>query len=155
MPSSRVRPGVRALLVGLIITGTVAGLMPQLSPGESATVHASVVADAGVTVRRDTDRRRKSKEDTNEEEKVLNGQVIEINTLTDPPQLIVGSVDGLTVVRVLKSDEIARNGVQLGDYIQADGTKQNEQLFDADQISVSERYSAPSTENDNKKKNKN
>lgn len=155
MPSSRVRPFVRALLVGLIIMGTTAGLMPLLSASVPATAHASVVADAGVTVRRDDDKRRKSKEDKNEEEKVLNGQVIEINTLSDPPQLIVGSVDGLTVVRVLKTDEIVRNGVQLGDYIEATGNKQNEQLFDADQISVSERYAAPSTENDNKKKNKN
>jgi hypothetical protein len=151
MPRSRTRPIVRTLLVGLIITGTVAGLMPLVSTSGPATAHASVVADAGVTVRHDDDKRRKSKEDKNDEEKVLNGQVIEINTLTDPPQLIVGSVDGLTVVRVLKTDEIVRNDVHLGDYVEATGNKQNEQLFDADQLSVSERYAAPSTENDNKK----
>ena len=81
------------------------------------------------------------------------GQV-DIDTLSDPPQLIVGSIDGLTVVRVLKTDEIARNDVHLGDYIEAAGNKVNEQLFDADQISVSERYAAASTENDNKKKKK-
>jgi hypothetical protein len=144
---------VRALLVGLIITGAVAGLMPLLSGGGAATAHASMVADAGVTVRHDDDKRRKSKEDKNEEEKVLNGQVIEIDTLADPPQLIVGSVDGLTVVRVLKTDEIARNDVHLGDYIEASGNKVNEQLFDADELTVSERYAAPSSENDNKKKN--
>jgi hypothetical protein len=143
---------VRVLLVGLMVMGTTAGLMPLLSGGGPATAHASVVAEAGVTVRHDDDKRRKSKEDKNDEEKVLNGQVIEINTLTDPPQLIVGSVDGLTVVRVLKTDEIARNDVHLGDYVEADGNKVNEQLFDADQISVSERYAAPSEENDNKKK---
>jgi len=144
------------LLAGLIITCTTAGLMPLLSKGGPATAHASVVADAGMTVRKDDDKRRKSKEDTGDEERVLNGQVIDIDTLTDPPQLIVGSVDGLTVVRVLKTDEIARNDVHLGDYVEAAGNKVNEQLFDADQISVSERYAAASasTENDNKKKKK-
>jgi len=142
------------LLVSLIITCAATGLMPLLSTTEPSTVQASVVADAGVTVRKDDDKRRKSKEDKNEEEKVLNGQVVDIDTLSDPPQLIVGSVDGLTVVRVLKTDEIARNDVHLGDYIEAAGNKVNEQLFDADQISVSERYAAASTENDNKKKKK-
>ena len=62
MPRAQVRPFVRVLLVGLIVTCTTAGLMPLLSSTGPATAHASVVADAGVTVRRDDDKRRKVNE---------------------------------------------------------------------------------------------
>ena len=84
MPSSRVRPVVRVLLVSLIIACATTGLMPLLSTTRPATAQASFMADAGVTVRKDDDKRRKSKEDKNEEERVLNGQVVDINTLKDP-----------------------------------------------------------------------
>jgi len=154
MPSFRVRPFVRVLLVSLVITCATTGLMPLLSSTEPAAAQASIVADAGVTVRKDDDKRRKSKEDKGEEERMLNGQVVDINTLVDPPQLIVGSLDGLAVVRVLKTDEIARNDVHLGDYIEATGNKVNEELFDADALSVSERFAAAPAENDKKEKKK-
>ena len=78
--------------------------------------------------------------------------MLDIDTLKNPPEVIVGSVDGLTVVKVLKTDEIARNGVHLGDYIQADGEKISEQLFEATQLSVSSRYKDDISENDNKDK---
>ena len=59
-------------------------------------------------------------------------------------------MDGQTVIRVLKTDEIARNGVRLGDFIEANGEKLHEQLFEATQLSVSEHFSVLSTDNDNK-----
>lgn len=150
MPSSRSRPFVRVLVTSLFVSFTVTTLMPLLPTAEPALALVSMVTDAGATVRKDDDKRRKSKEDKNEEERVLNGQVVEINTLADPPQLIVGTVDGLAVVRVLKTDEIARNGVQLGDYVEATGNKVNEELFDADELSVSERFAAAQPESDDK-----
>lgn len=79
--------------------------------------------------------------------------MLEIDTLKDPPELVVGSVDGQTVVRVLKTDEIAINGVRLGDYLEIKGEKQSEVLFDATQLSVSERFKGDSGNgNDNKSK---
>jgi hypothetical protein len=154
MPSSRARSLFRVLVVSLLVAFTSTTLMSVLSTPEPATAQVSVGVDDGVTVRKDDDKRRKSKEDKDEQDRVLNGQVLDINTLKEPPELIVGSVDGETVVRVMKTDEIARNGIHLGDYIQADGNKVHEQLFEADQLSVSERYAAASTENDNKEKDK-
>jgi len=44
------------------------------------------------------------------------------------------------------------NGVRLGDYIQANGEKINEQLFEATELSVSAHFSDIKQENDNKKK---
>jgi len=101
---------------------------------------------------KDKDKEKEKREKQENEDRVMNGQVLEINTLKDPPEIIVGSVDGQTVIRVLKTDEIVRNGVGLGDFIEADGEKINEQLFEATSLSVSEHFSASETENDNKDK---
>jgi hypothetical protein len=101
-----------------------------------------------VTTRnKEKEKERREKEEN--EDRVLNGQVLEIDTLKNPPEIVVGSVDGLTVVKVVKTDEITKNAVHLGDYIQADGEKISEQLFEATQLSVSSRYSDDISENDN------
>ena len=42
------------------------------------------------------------------------------------------------------------NGVGVGDYVELNGEKVSERLFEATQISVSERYSGAQSENDNK-----
>ena len=44
-------------------------------------------------------------------------------------------------MRVLKTDEIAMNGVHVGDYVELTGEKVNELLFEATEISVGERFS--------------
>lgn len=144
----------QALFLGAsIIVGTsvLAATVPM--PGASVQVAQATVAQGS----KDDDKKEKdkNKQGDGDEDHVLNGQVLDIDTLKDPPELVVGSVDGRTVVRVLKTDEIAINGVHLGDYIQANGEKQSEVLFDATQLSVSERYQgddSSSSGNDNKKK---
>ena len=148
----------RALLLGTAIiagTSTLAATVP--TPGMGIRVALTTVAQA-----KDDDKKDKDKQsESDDEDHVLNGQVLEINTLKDPPELVVGSVDGLAVIRSLKTDEIAINGVHLGDYIQARGEKQSEVLFDATELSVSEHFQAPdassssNNNNDNKKKKKN
>ena len=144
----------RALLLGTAIiagTSTLAVTVPM--PGMGIRVALTTVAQA-----KDDDKKDKDKQnESDDEDHVLNGQVLEINTLKDPPELVVGSVDGLAVIRSLKTDEIAINGVHLGDYIQARGEKQSEVLFDATELSVSERFKGEdtSTNNDNKNKKKN
>ena len=141
----------QALLIGAsIIVGTSVFAATMPLPGVTVQVAQATVAQD------DKDRRPKGNNAGSDDDAdhVLNGQVLDIDTLKDPPELVVGSVDGRTVVRVLKTDEIAINGVRLGDYIQANGEKQSEVLFDATQLSVSERYTGDSgsSGNDNKKK---
>lgn len=48
--------------------------------------------------------------------------------------------------------EIAISGVGIGDYVELNGEKLNEQLFEATQISVTERFKDVSASNDNKSK---
>jgi hypothetical protein len=114
---------------------------------------APATAEASVAFGKDDDKKDKDKKDKDgdhDQDHRINGQVLEIDTLKDPPELVIGSVDGRTVVRVLKTDEIAKNGVRVGDYIEADGEKIHEQLFEATQLSVSAHYTDEDTENDNK-----
>jgi hypothetical protein len=135
----------QALLLGaslIVGTSVVAATVPL--PGASIHVAQATVAQD------DKDRRPKGTNhgSDDDEDHVLDGQVLEIDTLKDPPELIVGSVDGETVVKVIKTDEIAINGIHLGDYIQAKGEKQSEVLFEATQLSVSSRYGDQSSDND-------
>jgi hypothetical protein len=139
-----------AILIALIAGGTA------VAPTAFSTTSVRV-AEATVLQEKDKDKDKKddkkSQGSDDDEDHVLNGQVLEINTLKDPPELIVGSVDGQTVIRVLKTDEIALNGVRIGDYIEAKGEKQHEQLFEATELSVSAHFTAPTEDEDKKKKN--
>jgi hypothetical protein len=147
MPISRLWSIGRAVLLGLVVTSVTTAVMPLLPMNQQATVEASVAFDKDDDKDKDEEKERREKAEN--EDRVINGQVLEIDTLKNPPELIIGSVDGQTVVRVMKTDEIALNGIHLGDYIEADGEKIHEQLFEATQLTVSSRYSDDVTENDN------
>ncbi len=95
---------------------------------------------------------RKNVGNDSDEDHVLRGQVLEIDTLKDPPQLLMGTADGSSVVKVLKTDEIAVNGVRLGDHIEVSGEKVHELLFEATQISIDERYTGAPLDDDTKDK---
>jgi hypothetical protein len=136
----------RALFFGAALLAGTSALAVTL-PDAGASVS---VAEATVLHKDDDDKKDKNKNrgSDDDEDHVVRGQVLEIDTLKDPPELIMGSVDGKTVIRVLKTDEIAINGVRLGDYIQANGEKVSEVLFDATQLSVSEHYSGEMNDNE-------
>lgn len=148
MPIPRLWLAGRAVLLSVIITFTAPALLQLLPTSHHATAEATVAF--GDNDGKDRDKEKEKREKAENEDRVMNGQVLEINSLKDPPELILGSVDGQTVVRVLKTDEIAKNGIHLGDYIQADGEKIHEQLFEATMLSVSSRYTGDISENDNK-----
>lgn len=145
MPVGTLFRRLRAALLIAIVVGSSAVVPAAFSPSAVSVVEA---APAQGKDRDNKDRKNQGSDD--DEDHALNGQVLEIDTLKDPPELTVGSVDGLTVIRVLKTDEIAINAVRLGDYIEARGEKISEVLFEATELSVSERYKAP--EDDGKKK---
>ena len=73
---------------------------------------------------------------SNKEDHELSGQVLEMNTLKDPPEIMVANVDGVSTVRLLTKDLIEKNGVRLGDHITAQGEKISEIAFDAQELSV-------------------
>ena len=135
------RVAERALVMGVVVMVSwteVAALLP---------IPVTSIAEASVTADKHDDGKdkkdSKKKDDDKGEDFVLNGQVLEIDTHKDPPEMIVGTVDGRTRVRVLKTDEIARNGVRIGDSVELTGEKINELLFETTEISVSERLGGP------------
>ena len=129
------RVGVVATLLSL----EVVALSPRLS---IPVAEASVAADKKDAGKDKKDS--KKHDDDRGEDFVLNGQVLEIDTHKDPPEMVVGTVDGRVRVRVLKTDEIVRNGVAIGDSVELTGEKINEQLFETTEVSVSERAGGPS-----------
>ena len=123
----------RMLAVGIALASALS-LLSGVLPGASPPT-----VEAGVAQGKDDDKKDKKDRDRNQDEDedhTLNGQVLEIDTDKDPPEMIVGTIDGEALVRVLKTDEIALNGVKVGDYVELNGEKLDELLFEATQISV-------------------
>ncbi len=73
---------------------------------------------------------------SNREDHELRGQVLEINTLKDPPELKVANVDGIATVRLLTTDLVEKNGLRTGDHVTLVGEKISEVAFDAQELSV-------------------
>lgn len=130
----------RLLLIAVLVSAAIGALAPLTVTPE---VHASVLADKKDEKEKSEKKSKKNKDDDRGDDFVLNGQVLEIDTRKDPPELIVGTVDGRATVRVLKTDEIAINDVGVGDYVELTGEKLNELLFEATQISVGQRFAGP------------
>ena len=123
----------RMLAVGVALAAALS-LLSGAFPGVDTPI-----AEAGVAQGKDDDKKDKKDRDRNQdddEDHTLNGQVLAINADKDPPEMIVGTIDGEALVRVLKTDEIALNGVKVGDYVELNGEKLDELLFEATQISV-------------------
>jgi hypothetical protein len=136
------------LRLGVVASMVSMGFLTLMPGPPTPTAEASVTAEK----KDDKDKKdAKHKDDDRGEDFVLNGQVLEIDDHKNPPEMIVGTVDGRARVRVLKTDEIAMNGVEVGDFVELTGEKINELLFDATEISVGERATAsvPSGDADN------
>jgi len=135
----------RLLLIAVIVSAVIGVLAPftVISP-----VQASVLTDKKDEKEKKEKSEKKNKDDDRGEDFVLNGQVLEIDTRKDPPELVIGTVDGRATVRVLKTDEIAINGVGVGDYVELTGEKVNELLFEATEISVGQRFAGPHPESE-------
>lgn len=68
-----------------------------------------------------------------------NGQVLTINSLKEPPELVIANVDGLMVVKLVGKEGpflIKSSGVRLGQHVQVFGTKISEVEFWADGVTV-------------------
>ena len=143
MPIARMVLAARAVLLSVVITFTAPTLL-QLFPGSpQAIAEATVASDDKQNEEREKEKEKERREKQQYEDRVLNGQVLEIDTHKNPPEMIVGTVDGRATVRVLKTDEIAMNDVGVGDYVELTGEKINELLFEATEISVGQRFDGP------------
>ena len=70
------------------------------------------------------------------DDRQITGQVLEINSLLETPEMVVANVDGKVRVKMLTTDLIAKNGVRLGDHVTLIGEKISEVEFEAQEMSV-------------------
>lgn len=126
---------VLLLVAAIAVSGT--GLATIL-PAEETLAYASVVAgDGQATVAYASVLAGDDKDDEDEDDEDddpnynARGQVLQVFPDRDPPELELANVDGKMIVKVMKKDEIAKNGIKPGDYIIARGEKITEQLFEA------------------------
>ena len=125
---------LRALMLALALTVVASSVEGLFS------LPAGPVALAQEKDDKDDDKKdNKNKGNDDDEDHFARGQVIGINTLKDPPELVLASFDGEMIVRVMKTDEIALNSVRLCDHIQMEGEKIHEQLFEATKIEVEQK----------------
>ena len=141
----------RALTLVAAVAFTTASVGP-MSTGDVSVALADNKRDKDD--KKDDKKSKKNVGHDQDEDHVLRGQVLEIDTLKDPPQLVMATMDGPSIVKVLKTDEIAINGVRLGDHIELNGEKISEVMFEATEISVAEHYSGAAVDEkkDDKKK---
>ena len=118
------------LVVGLIL------------PGIGYALTAPEVSHAAPTLQSDDDDEEKQDEDATDagrsarDDRMTTGQVMDINTLADPPKMTIANMDGVMEVRLLTKDLIAKNGVRLGDHVTLYGEKISEVEFDCQELSV-------------------
>ena len=65
------------------------------------------------------------------------GNVTEVHLDASPPYVVLANRDGPVVVRLFRGSQCPV--IRVGDYIEVDGEKQHEQLFDAEQVTVTGR----------------
>ena len=126
----------RALVLALALTLGASGLEVAVSAFPAPVAHAQDSEKRGE--KNDTKKNSNIGND-DDEDHFARGQVIGINTLADPPELTLASFDGEMLVRVMKTDEIALNGVKLCYHIQMEGEKIHEYLFEATKLEVEEK----------------
>jgi hypothetical protein len=54
----------------------------------------------------------------------------------DIPYVVIGTIDGEQRVRLHRDAQATCSSIRIGDYLEADGEKQNELLFDADDVTI-------------------
>lgn len=127
---------LRALVLALALTLGASSLDLAVSSFQASVVNAQETEKRGD--KNDTKKNTNIGND-DDADHFARGQVIGINTLADPPELTLASFDGEMLVRVLKTDEIALNGVKLCYHIQMEGEKIHEYLFEATKLEVEEK----------------
>jgi hypothetical protein len=118
------------------LTGT-ATLTPTATPTPNTSLTSPNKDDSP---RKPTSEQRQQRQLTNRSSKDdvhTEGDVVEVHVDGEPPYVVIGMRDGLQHVTLACGDRCPT--IRVGDYLEAEGTKQDEQQFLADEISVTSR----------------
>ena len=89
--------------------------------------------------RRETEEERQQRERTNRGNKAdvhTEGNVTAVACDAPWPSVTIANRDGLVQVRLVKGAQQQCSAIQVGDYLEVDGEKVHEQLFDAEDITI-------------------
>ena len=64
------------------------------------------------------------------------GNVLEVRCDAEWPSVVIANRDGAVEVRLTKDAVSACRSIQVGDYLEVDGEKQHEQLYDATDVTI-------------------
>ena len=111
--------------------------VPTDSPGDDSA------DDEREERERETEEERRQRARTNQGNKdddSVEGDVIETRCDLAWPAVVIANRDGAVEVKLLKPEaQNACSSIQVGDYLEADGEKQHEQLFHADSVEIKRR----------------
>jgi hypothetical protein len=87
---------------------------------------------------RETEEERRQRAGTNQGNKddAVEGDVLETRCDQSWPAVVVANRDGAVEVKLLEEAQQTCRSIQVGDYLEADGEKQHEQLFEATEVTV-------------------
>ena len=139
MSRSHIGRLARSIAVVGIVTFAAVGLA---GPRD---VSVTPVALAGVAQGNDN---HDDRTNDNTDERQLRGQVLEIWPDQNPPEILVATLGENVWARVY-NEQIARNGLQVGDHVRLQGEYGRFNVFDAYQIDVTDRCCDRPNGNDN------
>ena len=90
----------------------------------------------------ETEDERRNRERTNragKDDEYVEGNVVEVHSDEQAPYVVIANRDGLVKVVLFKDAAQVAEDIEVGDYLEADGEKQHEQLFHADSVEISRR----------------
>jgi hypothetical protein len=124
----RHRPGERVVIVSQA-TGASTTIVTQRKDG-----------DDDKQSRQQTEEQRRQSDHTNRsgrDDVYTEGDVSAVDLSKQPPEITIVTRDGPQIVQLRCGDQCP--SVKVGDYVEVDGTKQNEGLFYADTVTISKR----------------
>ena len=127
---------------GLGAQATITVVIVDTSHGTAGPPGDDSADDEREARERETEEERRQRARTNQGNKdddSVEGDVLEVRCDQPWPSVTIANRDGEVEVRLIKEAQAACSSIHVGDYLEADGEKQTEQLFHADSVDIKRR----------------
>jgi hypothetical protein len=126
--------------LGTIKNDDAAVVVPDVGPESGQNNNDSgkkADKDDGTAERTEEQRQQHQLTNTsNKDDVYVEGNVIELHADERPPYVVIANRDGLVKVLLYGEAAKAADSIRIGDYLEASGEKQHEQLFEASDVSI-------------------
>jgi hypothetical protein len=110
---------------------------PGPSPGPAPSPNNDDEEDKPRVETEDERRQRERTNRAGKDDEHVEGNVVEVHPDDRPPYIVIANRDGLVKVELYKDAAQVAEDIKVGDYLEADGEKQHEQLFHATDVEIS------------------